>query len=538
MDSFLLFRKKASMADDGLPWLKGGDEFKGPDFSARRNTTGRVGVGYLIVRALMVAAGGNVTEAGTWADGVVAVVGSRSDPGTTNACWSQVDAQTTYAVPHGEPEHATYHLPLLWILEAVAAGRAAVDFWEAYAALLASLKANGKTEALKPALVRAADELYFWGRYHNGAVDKANDRFPNIIIADSGAAGAAAPARRKSLPIDALTDQAAIKRLLTGGSSPRRASAGPVPTTAGGFVGWQVKTLGEALTLGLNTLLIGPTGTGKNRAVDEAVLSACHQLITVEGKEGLADLDTLGAILPQPDNTRRWVDGPFLRAMRLAQTMPVVLFLDEITRIPRRHLNILLGVMNPKSREICERQGLAVEGEGPFYVTEVPMTSEVVWAPVANLRFVAAGNLGADYAVTPFDPAVRRRFDIILEFDYLELDAEKKLVVECTGLDATVAHAVCLLAQRTREMRRNADLPGCIDTGSVLTWARLCAARKAATLADVLAIGKLVWADVACGRDHLGQVNSGKFDGLVDYLSKASLKLPPGNLSKLNTWTF
>ena len=131
------------------------------------------------------------------------------------------------------------------------------------------------------------------------------------------------------------------------------------------------------------------------------------------------------------------------------------------------------------------------------------MTSEIVWAPVANLRFVAAGNLGADYAVTPFDPAVRRRFDIILEFDYLELDAEKKLVVERTGLDATVAHAVCLLAQRTREMRRNADLPGCIDTGSVLTWARLCAARKAATLADMLAIGKLVWADVACGRDHL-----------------------------------
>ena len=87
-------------------------------------------------------------------------------------------------------------------------------------------------------------------------------------------------------------------------------------------------------------------------------------------------------------------------------------------------------------------------------------------------------------------------------------------------------------------MRRNAELPGCIDTGSVLLWARLCAARKAATLADVLALGKLTWADLAVGRNTLGEINAGKFDGLVDYLRKASLKLPLGDLDKLASWTF
>jgi hypothetical protein len=537
MNSFLLFRKKAPLDEDGLPWLKGGDEFKGPEYAARRNTSGRVGVGYLIVRGLLVAAGNNLADAGTWAEGLVAQVNSRSNPGTVNACWSRHTVEATYAIPNGKAEHATYHLPLLWMLEAVEQGRRAADFWEAYAALLESLQKNGRAEALKPALVRAADELYFWARYHDTPADKANDRFPNLVIANSLEAGATPPVRTGRLPLDLLTEPAAIRRLLSRGPRARAVSASPTPGAAG-FVGWQAQTLAEALELGLNALLAGPTGTGKTRAVEEAVLASDHGLVTVEGKEGLTDLDFLGAILPQTDGTRRWVDGPLLRAMRQAQDQPVALFIDELNRIPRIHQNLLLGLMNPKPRALCERQAIDVEGDGPFYVTEVPMLSETVWAPTANLRFIGAGNFGAEYAVLPIDPAIRRRFDLLLEFDYLPADEEKKLVVERTGLDAAVAAALCLLAQRTREMRRNAELPGCIDTGSVLLWARLCAARKAATLADTLAIGKLVWADMACGRLSTGAINVGKFDGLVDYLRKASLKLPPGDLDRLDHWTF
>jgi MoxR-like ATPase len=285
------------------------------------------------------------------------------------------------------------------------------------------------------------------------------------------------------------------------------------------------------------SLLAGPTGTGKTRAMEEAIVTGGEsRLVTVEGKEGLTDLDFLGAILPCPDGSRRWVDGPLLRAMRLAQQERVVLFIDEINRIRREHQNLILGLMNPKSLAVCERQGVKAEGDGPFYVIEVPLTSEVVWAPVANLRIVGAGNFGSENAVYAMDPAVRRRFDLILEFDYLELEAEMQLVIERTELEEPGAYALCLLAQRTREMFRNTDLPGCIDTGSLLMWAKLCARRKAATLADLLAIGRLVWQDLACGRDHRGMVNAGKFEGLVDYLTKASLKLPPGDLDRLATW--
>jgi hypothetical protein len=83
-------------------------------------------------------------------------------------------------------------------------------------------------------------------------------------------------------------------------------------------------------------------------------------------------------------------------------------------------------------------------------------------------------------------------------------------------------------------MRRNGDLPGCIDTASLLMWARLCASEPAQTVAAVMALGRRVWADLACGRDHLGLVRTAKFAGLTDYLVSQGL-LPKGDLDETVT---
>lgn len=64
-------------------------------------------------------------------------------------------------------------------------------------------------------------------------------------------------------------------------------------------------------------------------------------LVTIEGKEGLTDLDFIGAILPQENGTRKLVDGPLLHAMRQTRLEPVLLFLDEVNRksaCPPEHL--------------------------------------------------------------------------------------------------------------------------------------------------------------------------------------------------------
>lgn len=511
MDASLLFRKKAALTEDGLDWLKGSDEFP---FTAKRNPTGKAAVSAILIRALLAALDGNILQATALPTGLAAQVVSKSTPGAAAWCWNDGD---TWFLPHGEPNKITYHLGVLFIAWALAEPARAADFWNAYAHLLAGYQTHGKTAAIKEQLVRAGDELYYFGRYRDAAVDVSNDLFPNLTIAETK--GARSPGG-VSLDIAPLTDGDALRRMM-GRVKPAtitKSKTTSAPDIGAGFVGWQVKTLSATLRDGLNALLAGPTGTGKSFAVQQAVLDSTAALVTIEGKEGLTDLDFLGAILPQSDGTRRWVDGPILRALRQAQYEPVVLFLDEINRVRREYLNILLGLMNPKPAELCQRQGLSVTGDGPFYIVEVPMTSEVVWCPNTHLRIVGAGNFGADYAVYPLDPAVRRRFDVVIEFDYLPLEQEQALVESRAKLPAQVARALCLVAQYTRQMRRNGDLPGCIDTASLLGWARQCAQAKAATVADVMRLGQLVWADLACGRDHLGLLRSAKFAGLTDYL--------------------
>ena len=261
--------------------------------------------------------------------------------------------------------------------------------------------------------------------------------------------------------------------------------------------------------------------------LEVAGLNPRFDLVIVEGKEGLLDLDFLGAILPTEDDRRVWIDGPVLRAMRLAQIDPVVLFLDEINRVPRKQINLLLGLMNPKSREICKQMRIAVEGAGPFYMVEVPMTSEIVWCPAAHLRIIGSGNFGRAYAVHELDPAVRRRFDTVIEFDYLPPDQEIMLAMHKCGLPRLMAETLVSVASETRRMMGNGELPGCIDTASLLNWGYKCVRVGAGTVDAVMQQARLTWADLVCGRDHTGQVNQGSFEALQDYL-EALGKLPEG----------
>ena len=116
-----------------------------------------------------------------------------------------------------------------------------------------------------------------------------------------------------------------------------------------------------------------------------------------------------------------------------------------------------------------------LNGEGPFYIVEAPMTSEIVACPAAHLRIVAAGNFGRAYQVYDLDPAVRRRFDTVIEFDYLEYRDELALVRrEAPDLGARAAEALVKLAQETRRLLANGEMPGCVDTASLLNWAKKC----------------------------------------------------------------
>ncbi|MBL6966488.1 MAG: hypothetical protein ISR60_08015, partial [Anaerolineales bacterium] len=65
----------------------------------------------------------------------------------------------------------------------------------------------------------------------------------------------------------------------------------------------------------------------------------------------------------------------------------------------------------------------------------------------------------------------------------------------------------------------NGEVPGVIDTRSLLNWAAKCQRANAVSVADVMAQARLSWADIVCGRDGLGKVQTGVFDVLADYLT-------------------
>jgi len=522
MDTVLLFRKRTPLTEDGLPWLRGAEEHP---WMARRNASGKGVVSAILVRALLSALEGNVLEArrSRPANHVNAVVRSHSTPGSAAECWLDWSSSRC-GVPHGEATKVTYHLGVLAILQALGEPDLAQDFWQAYTGLLGAFRQYGRAAEIKEPLCRTADELYFWLRYGPADPDSAHSRLEALQIGPQHPTPE--PTELFSMNLNPLTDPDALRSLLGEAPAAEEAAASVVdePATPGGFVGWQAAALAGALASGDNILLAGPTGTGKTFALHQVVQHMDAFLVTIEGKEGLTDLDFIGAILPQEDGSRRWIDGPLLRAMRQARLEPVLLFLDEVNRIPRVHLNILLGLMNLKSGQACRQMGMDAEGEGPFYIVEAPMTSEVVACPAERLRIVAAGNFGRAYQVYDLDPAVRRRFDTVIEFDYLEYGDELALVRrEAPALGARAAEALVKLAQETRRLLANGEMPGCVDTASLLNWARKCERSAGSSLSSIMQAAKLTWADTVCGRDHTGRVNQGAFKALEDYLSSLAI---------------
>jgi MoxR-like ATPase len=527
MDTVLLFRKRTPLTDDRLPWLRGSEEHP---WAARRNTSGKGVVSAILVRALLSALEGSVLEAGRSRSNnhVRAVVRSHSTPETAAECWLDWSSSRC-GVPHGEETKVTYHLGVLAIVQTLGYPDLARDFWQAYTGLLGAFRQYGRSAEIKEPLCRAADELYFWLRYGPADPDSSHSRLEALQI------GLQRPtpdtSELFSMNVNPLTDPDALRSLLGEALVSEEAahSAVEAPAILGGFVGWQAESLADALASGDNILLAGPTGTGKTFALHQVVQNMDSFLVTIEGKEGLTDLDFIGAILPQEDGSRRWIDGPLLRAMRQARLEPVLLFLDEVNRIPRVHLNILLGLMNPKSGQACRQMGMDVDNEGPFYIVEAPMTSEIVACPAARLRIVAAGNFGRAYQVYDLDPAVRRRFDTVIEFDYLEYRDELALVRrEAPDLGARAAEALVKLAQETRRLLSNGEMPGCVDTASLLNWAKKSERSAGNSLApnslgSIMQAAKLTWADTVCGRDHTGRVNQGAFKALEDYLSSLAI---------------
>jgi hypothetical protein len=85
----------------------------------------------------------------------------------------------------------------------------------------------------------------------------------------------------------------------------------------------------------------------------------------------------------------------------------------------------------------------------------------------------------------------RRHFTIVVEFDYPTKDAESDLRVRSAGLDRVLAETLVAVAIESRRVHENGDLPGQIDTASLIEWGRKCVEFEARTSPQVMDMAAL-----------------------------------------------
>ncbi len=204
------------------------------------------------------------------------------------------------------------------------------------------------------------------------------------------------------------------------------------------------------LKLGLNSLAVGPTGTGKSECVLEAFRLADpdKDVQIIEGHESLREIDLLGGWTPAAKGVFNWADGVLVTAMRNGS----YLFVDEANRMPTRTLNVLLGVLSRGAVVLTDHGSEHVHCKEGFTV-------------------VMAMNQGQGYTVNSLDRALVDRFPTAMEFHYLEKADEIDLVVERTGIEKGLAKMMVHIANEVRELARVGEFEAGMSPRGLFAWA-------------------------------------------------------------------
>ena len=216
------------------------------------------------------------------------------------------------------------------------------------------------------------------------------------------------------------------------------------------FKGPALRELVMNLKLGMNTLCVGPTGTGKSECVLEAFnfADADRDQRVIEGHESLREIDLLGGFVPGGKGEFNWADGVLIQAMRNGS----FLFVDEANRMPTRTLNVLLGVLSRGKVVLTDHGSEEVACKDGFMV-------------------VMAMNQGQGYSVNSLDRALIDRFPCPIEFHYLDKKEELDLVVERTGIDRKIGAVMVKVGNDVRELARIGEFETGISPRGLFAWA-------------------------------------------------------------------
>ncbi len=152
-------------------------------------------------------------------------------------------------------------------------------------------------------------------------------------------------------------------------------------------------------------LLEGDKGSGKTYAAAMWGKEKMFTQIFIGGHEQFESIDFLGHYIQQKSGELIWKDGPLSEAFRKANSgEEIVLIIDEILRIPKRELNLLISALSPIDSKYVLRTGRAMSTKDDIAI------EEVIQAPTKNLWVIGTTNIGAAYAVEAMDEALVDRF--------------------------------------------------------------------------------------------------------------------------------
>jgi MoxR-like ATPase len=203
-----------------------------------------------------------------------------------------------------------------------------------------------------------------------------------------------------------------------------------------------------------NTLLLGPTGTGKTELV---------QLICTKAKLSYSWYDMGAMIDPIPSllGTHRLQAGKSIfdyAAFTQAIRKPGVILFDELSRPSPVTTNILLPCLD-------NRRTLKVEIAGGKDVRDIAIHEQC--------SFVATANIGSQYTgTTQMDRALTGRF-FTIEVNYMEAKHEIAVLQTRTNISTTDAAKLVAAANDVRTQHGKGELSDTISTRETLMAAEM-----------------------------------------------------------------